>query len=595
MEILLEGKKENIDKVKKKYPNDTEFIDRMFSIDPTSHGKYSEWISKYLISALQFGEFNNIEKMINDIIPPFDKNYQKINDDVIDSFKDNLKERLDNIYSNEVEKIIKNPKDINSYSKPYYILIMLDVLSNIKTRLEKEKLAKKDVDKIFEDSNYLVVRPLSYESSCYYGRETKWCTAATNNRGNYDKYTRNGILYYFIDKKYPRDKVALYLEKDGGKITKYVYNSADKEVGIEFLKDEFPELEKLIDELTGNIPIFDLLSKFLSGAENKNLILGSDIIVDIIVDEKNRGESIIKIGFEDLSDFKKVLDLSDDDKWFLDHLFSTYSDYNFFDTDIDYEWSEGYILGYFNDENTQLLKKILKYISPELADFKIDNDKYKEEISKMLEDMYSDNITSIKWEYQSEMNNAAKEGAEKEVTDDLCDYFSHYGIVKDVDSECFTKYQTTVSNLLKLYDEYKPKKNTIRSLLRTISEDGNNPGGWMYDIYEMIDYDAFDDESFNRTVNWELERIFDDISENENIDKYLEIFNKITKKYSIGVWYPLPRHKGAEFKVVNIDIDDLTITVLINKGDGNGSKKYNLDDLSEFYSLLLNYKLFDDY
>lgn len=594
MNILLEGKKEIIEKVKKKHPNDIEFIDRMFSIDPTSQGKYAKWIGDYLELSLQFKDYDNIENMIRKIIIPFEKNYKRIDDEIIYFFKEKL---LRDVYPLEgkrlkdFEKIKKNPKDINAYSKPYYILVMLLVLSENKARSEKERMAKKDVDKVFDSSDFLVVRPLSYEASCYYGKQTKWCTASRDTSSNYEKYSKNGVLYYFINKKRPNEKVALYMEKDGKRLNKYVYDSFDNEKGIHYLYDEFPELSSVINELTEQSPLIELLMLYKSGKDNSSKILNSENVVNFIPNEKNRGESIIQIGFEDFDDYIKTIDLDDDDKWFLGMVNSTYSDYDFYSMDGDDEWNGGYILRYFNNEELELLREIIKIILPVYANTDFSDDKINSEICETLNEMFDYEIGSIISDYQIEMNRITRIGVERQVEDDLCNFFESYGIKKSEDYDCYERYETTVDNLIKLYEEYQPKNKTIKSLLLAMSED-NAPGGWMYNTFEMIEWSEFNSEGFNRDVNWNLEKIKDKVEENENFNEYIDIFNEINKNYTIDKWYNLPRNKDASFRITGIDIDDLTIRVSIS----NNFKisNYVLNNLDEFYSLLYNYKLFDD-
>ena len=593
MNILLEGKKEIIEKVKKKYPTDGEFIDRMFAIDPTSQGKYAEWIGKYLDSSLKFKDYDKIEDMIIKIVIPFEKNYKRINDDIVNQFVERLIDsgvKLEGQNLIDVEKIKKDAKDINAYKIPFYLLTMLQVLEETKTRFEKERMAKKGVDKVFEDSNFLVVRPLTYEASCYYGKETRWCTSSTENKSHFEKYSSDGILYYFIDKRYPRDKAALFLEKDGGKLKKYVYNSADVEKGIGFLYDEFSELTNLINELTEQLPIVSLLKAFMSGKENSNQIIGSDDITRFIKNEKDRGESVIKFDFNGLENYKKLFDLSDGDDYLLSIIDSRYyNDYDFYPMDIDSEWNEGYIVDRFNDENIKLLKEILKFILPQYVNADFSDDEVRTIVSKTLADMFDRWVSNITDEYQTEMNRAAEEGAKQTIEEELCNYFEKYGIEKSGES-CYYMYETTVNNLIKLFDEYQPKKNTINSLLKTITED-DNIGGWMDNSYEMIDWGAFDEERFQREVNWNLEKIKDEIEENENFNEYIEIFNEINKNYQFERWYELPRNKKFNFRVNGIDKDDLTISVTLQSNIG--LRNYILKNIDDFYSLLYNYKLFD--
>ena len=70
---------------------------------------------------------------------------------------------------------------------------------------QKEKSAKKDVKKIFENDNILIVKPLSHTSSCYYGAGTKWCTTMAGTPSYFQDYSKNGSLYYLILKGVDRN------------------------------------------------------------------------------------------------------------------------------------------------------------------------------------------------------------------------------------------------------------------------------------------------------------------------------------------------------------------------------------------------------
>jgi hypothetical protein len=599
MDILLEGKKEIIEKTKKKHSTDGEFIDKMFAIDPTSQGKYAEWIGKYLDSSLKFKDYDKIEEMINKIVIPFEKNYKKIDDKIVEQFLNRLIEsgvKLEGQNLTDVEKIKKDPRDINAYPIPFYILTMLQVLGEIKNKSEEEREAKKSVKVIYKDENVLVVKPLTHKASCYYGYETRWCTASKDSDSNFNRYTSKGVLYYFIPKNNPRGKVALFIEKDGNKITnKEVYDSADEEKGVNLLYERFPELTNLINELVGELPIVDLLKSYKTGKIDSDELLSSDSFIGILKNEKDKGETIVKFGFNGLDDYKKLFDLSDDDIWFLNVVDDPYNTYDFYSMDIDYEWKDGYIIQRFNDENKALLREILKYILPKYADADLDSPETAviNEITKYLDDMFKSEVSNITSEFQTEMNRAARIGAEYTIEKELCDYFKQYGIEKSSD-RCYYLYQTTINNLIKLFEKYQPKNDTIRTLLKTIAED-DNVGGWAYSGYEMIEWDAFDEEGFQREVNRNLEKMKEDIEENENyVGPYKEIYDEITKNYKFEEWYKLPRNKEYDFRINRIDVDDLTISVTTRKGYGN-YKQYILNDIDEFYSFLYNYKLFDDY
>jgi hypothetical protein len=258
--------------------------------------------------------------------------------------------------------------------------------------------------------------------------------------------------------------------------------------------------------------------------------------------------------------------------------------------DIDSEWDEGYIIDKFNDENTKLLREILKYILPTYVNADLSDYEVRSNIAKTLQKMFDRETSDISYEYQSEMDRATEIGVRDTVESELCDYFEKYGFKKS-SKKCFGEYQTTINNLIKLFEEHQPEKSTIESLLYRITED-DSVGGWSENSYEMIDWNAFDEEGFQREVERNLEKIKDKIEENENFPQYKEMFDKITEKYQIDKWYKLPRNKDISFRINGIDMDDLTTSVTLSTE--NGYRHYILNNVDEFYSLLYNYKLFDD-
>ena len=60
---------------------------------------------------------------------------------------------------------------------------------------------KEDAEKFYEDDTWLVIVPHSQEASCYYGKNTQWCTAATGSQNYFNYYNGQGLLYININKK----------------------------------------------------------------------------------------------------------------------------------------------------------------------------------------------------------------------------------------------------------------------------------------------------------------------------------------------------------------------------------------------------------
>ena len=71
-------------------------------------------------------------------------------------------------------------------------------LSSLKS-IDKEMA--KQVQKLYETDEWLVVKPLSYQASLKYGASTKWCTVSNDSSEYYFKYSKRGILIYSINKK----------------------------------------------------------------------------------------------------------------------------------------------------------------------------------------------------------------------------------------------------------------------------------------------------------------------------------------------------------------------------------------------------------
>jgi len=136
----------------------------------------------------------------------------------------------------------------------------IDELKNEVSKSESrhiEKEMEKQVQKISDDEEWLVLRPLTYESSKKYGSNTKWCTTH-NERSYFDKYTKNGILIYFINKK-TGVKVAVYksIKHKDNNISSVVKEFSfwdQKDVRIDSMESGLPDYIKaiLMEEINNN-------------------------------------------------------------------------------------------------------------------------------------------------------------------------------------------------------------------------------------------------------------------------------------------------------------------------------------------------------
>ena len=100
-------------------------------------------------------------------------------------------------FTDYVERGLIENKDLTSYKG---IEDMLRQMSIAELKSVNKELAKQ-IHKVYEDEEWLVLRPLSREASLKYGAGTKWCTASTEDDWPYYRYTRRGILIYTMNKK----------------------------------------------------------------------------------------------------------------------------------------------------------------------------------------------------------------------------------------------------------------------------------------------------------------------------------------------------------------------------------------------------------
>jgi hypothetical protein len=152
----------------------------------------------------------------------------KIVDNIPQKFLDWVGKKFDSINFNdglndlstklrEFEKISSNlPKtDINSYQSIRELSDALSAYANKPRRDYKEVEGGKVV---YDDGKYFVVNPQTHQSSCHYGRGTKWCTVADSDY-QFNQYNKEGKLFYILDRTLettdPFYKVALLRKFDG--------------------------------------------------------------------------------------------------------------------------------------------------------------------------------------------------------------------------------------------------------------------------------------------------------------------------------------------------------------------------------------------
>lgn len=79
---------------------------------------------------------------------------------------------------------------------------------------EQKKADKDESIRVHEDEKFLVVIPLSSKASCFYGANTRWCTAGSNDNMFDSYFNDNGVTMFYIINKKNGEKFAVAMNAD---------------------------------------------------------------------------------------------------------------------------------------------------------------------------------------------------------------------------------------------------------------------------------------------------------------------------------------------------------------------------------------------
>lgn len=233
-DYLIEG----IADVKKYYPtvNDEDF-NRIIKLDPTTNiekdrvGTYSKW----LLNLFKNKKLTN-EGHVKDLLNRFEKEKKNLKNKDIMSYK-------------SMEDVDAALDDITSYSE----LSARQQLRQTQKAVRKTNI-EEDADLVYEDSDWEVWVPKTYEASCKLGQGTNWCTASTSNEYYYNYYKNNygGDYYININKHDPNKKYQFHFE------SKQFMDDSDYEIDLEAFMIENLGLSKFYTPICQNILKNDL-------------------------------------------------------------------------------------------------------------------------------------------------------------------------------------------------------------------------------------------------------------------------------------------------------------------------------------------------
>jgi hypothetical protein len=198
--------------------------------DPTKNHQYLQWITKQYI---------NESFRIEDI-------------EIIKSELESFEKYKPRLRSENKET------DINKYMLPGEVFSLLqayrekDITASKKEELRNKEarfFATEQAVLFYRDDKLKIIIPHTEEASCFFGKGTRWCTAATIHNNHFTSYSIRGLLYIIMT---PTGKFQFHFE------TNSFMNELDEPVKIEEVVKLYPSLKDAFDEVAskcGFIPL----------------------------------------------------------------------------------------------------------------------------------------------------------------------------------------------------------------------------------------------------------------------------------------------------------------------------------------------------
>ncbi len=266
-----------IDDLKLKYGANDRTANALLKLDETKTLKYLDWLFK----------MKHIKSV--DGVYTLNKNFPST------SYSD-VKKMLEWLeFNTNNPKVSSVYKDINSFKT---IESFMETIGILMTQPTKKDI-KSDVIRLFEDDNFLVIIPKTYESSKIYGMGTKWCTT---NKNYFKNYTNDGFLVYVTIKSLNR-KLGIPIRTKGARSTNLntsgliFYNNEDNEL-------RYNEVVRMLGEpiLLNNIinPIVKYYKQTISTVIKKQILLESVNKLKSVRDEMSKSKLFNDDNFDEI-------------------------------------------------------------------------------------------------------------------------------------------------------------------------------------------------------------------------------------------------------------------------------------------------------
>lgn len=209
-----------IDELRKQHPDlNVSFLDIIVGLDPTNTYKYTDFIIRSVKKEINF------EEVKKELALHFLTNKES---ECLKLFEEHSKAK-------RLEKL-----DISQYKS----FEDLDIAVRKADDIVKMKRLEKEVLKLYETEDWLVLTPLSYEASKSYGANTKWCIT---QESHYKRYQDSHRIFFILSKN-TNEKFAISREYNNSKNIQ-AWLSDDSETSPIMLPIPIDVMGKIIEEV----------------------------------------------------------------------------------------------------------------------------------------------------------------------------------------------------------------------------------------------------------------------------------------------------------------------------------------------------------
>jgi hypothetical protein len=256
-------------------------VDLMGKLDNSETKKYTQ----FLVKILKKNFDNEQDFLVRDSSHRERKIDQVLNNSTFDGWI--TRKILTNLYGwDEVDSFINfcefmergliNEKDISKYDS--WEMVTSEVFQAKNRNLFK--MAKKEVKVVYEDDQYMCIKPLTYAASVSYGYQTRWCTASVQEPSYFYNHSKDGVLVYLIDKI---NNVKFGFYHNSYQIQ--IYNQKDDRVDSMETGIPVELLHKLIGEMKSEAKDKNFNYKLFGESELENMKKYNHVNEEIRVDD----------------------------------------------------------------------------------------------------------------------------------------------------------------------------------------------------------------------------------------------------------------------------------------------------------------------